>query len=122
MSQLERRRALIQMPIDERPWTHNAFARQIDRLSTALQDADAVLIGAGAELSTAAGLTYSGERFAKHFPDFSVKYGIRDMEVEQESEAAQKKRRTAQARKGRAGKAAPAGCPSPTGGHAFLNG
>lgn len=59
--------------------TNDSFAQQIDRLGAALQDADAVLIGAGAGLSTAAGLTYSGERFQKHFADFAAKYGIRDM-------------------------------------------
>ena len=59
--------------------TNDSFAQQIDRLGAALQDADAVLIGAGAGLSTAAGLTYAGERFQKHFADFAAKYGIRDM-------------------------------------------
>ena len=59
--------------------SNDPLARQIDRLGTALQDADAVLIGAGAGLSTSAGLTYSGERFQKHFADFAAKYGIRDM-------------------------------------------
>lgn len=44
-----------------------------------MEDADAVLIGAGAGLSTAAGLTYSGERFEKYFSDFKEKYGIQDM-------------------------------------------
>lgn len=52
---------------------------KIDRLRNELRDADAVLIGAGAGLSTAAGLTYSGERFRKYFSDFADKYGIRDM-------------------------------------------
>lgn len=37
------------------------------------------MIGAGAGLSTAAGLTYSGERFQKTFSDFAQKYGIKDM-------------------------------------------
>lgn len=55
------------------------MARRIDRLGEALRDADAVFIGAGAGLSTAAGLTYSGERFYRHFADFAEKYGIRDM-------------------------------------------
>lgn len=41
--------------------------------------ADAILIGAGAGLSTSAGLTYSGERFTKTFGDFQAKYGIQDM-------------------------------------------
>lgn len=60
-------------------FTNDSFAQQIERLGKALQDADAVLIGAGAGLSAAAGLTYSGERFQKHFADFAAKYGIRDM-------------------------------------------
>lgn len=38
-----------------------------------------MVIGAGAGLSTSAGLTYAGERFEKHFGDFIEKYGIRDM-------------------------------------------
>lgn len=52
---------------------------QIERLKQALEKADAVLIGAGAGLSTSAGLTYSGERFERYFSDFHQKYGITDM-------------------------------------------
>ena len=44
-----------------------------------LEDADAVVIGAGSGLSTSAGLTYSGERFEKYFSDFIQKYNIPDM-------------------------------------------
>ncbi len=55
------------------------FSQQIERLQTWLADADAMVVGAGAGLSTAAGLTYSGERFEKNFSDFARKYGIRDM-------------------------------------------
>lgn len=51
----------------------------IERLREALDTADAVLIGAGAGLSTSAGLTYSGERFERYFSDFYQKYGICDM-------------------------------------------
>ena len=54
-------------------------AEQIRRLRTALADADAIVIGAGAGLSTSAGLTYSGERFERYFHDFAAKYGIQDM-------------------------------------------
>ena len=39
---------------------------RIQRLKTALQDADAVIIGAGAGLSAAAGYTYAGARFERH--------------------------------------------------------
>ena len=42
-------------------------------------EADYILIGAGAVLSTAAGLTYDGERFKKNFPKFIEKYGMKDM-------------------------------------------
>ncbi len=52
---------------------------EIARLSEAIERADAVVVGAGAGLSTAAGLTYSGERFERLFGDFIGKYGIRDM-------------------------------------------
>ena len=44
-----------------------------------MASADAILIGAGAGMSASAGLTYSGERFEKHFADFHQKYGITDM-------------------------------------------
>lgn len=51
----------------------------IEKLHEALQEADAVVIGAGAGLSTSAGFTYSGERFEKYFRDFEEKYGYHDM-------------------------------------------
>lgn len=49
------------------------------RAKQALEQADAVLVGAGSGLSTSAGLTYSGARFQEHFGDFIRKYGIRDL-------------------------------------------
>ena len=51
----------------------------IARLKDEIKTADAVVIGAGAGLSTAAGFSYAGERFEKWFFDFSRTYGIRDM-------------------------------------------
>ena len=51
----------------------------IARLREELKTADAIVIGAGAGLSTAAGLTYSGERFEKVFFDFIERFGITDM-------------------------------------------
>lgn len=51
----------------------------MEKLRTELEQADAVLIGAGSGLSTSAGFTYGGERFEKYFKDFAEKYGIRDM-------------------------------------------
>ena len=55
------------------------FSDEIKRLRTALEEADAVVIGAGAGLSTSAGFTYSGERFEKYFSEFGKKYGFQDM-------------------------------------------
>lgn len=56
-----------------------AFSKQIDKLQVALDASDAVVIGAGAGLSTAAGYTYSGERFDELFGDFAARYGFADM-------------------------------------------
>ncbi|MBR5040768.1 MAG: Sir2 silent information regulator family NAD-dependent deacetylase [Clostridiales bacterium] len=55
------------------------YSDKIKRLKEAIQDADAIVIGAGAGLSTSAGFTYSGERFEKYFSDFGKKYGFTDM-------------------------------------------
>lgn len=52
---------------------------QIDRLKNEIKIADAILVGAGAGLSTSAGLTYSGERFERYFFDFARKYNIKDI-------------------------------------------
>ena len=49
------------------------------RLAQEIEAADAVLVGAGAGLSTAAGFTYGGERFRANFADFEAKYGFHDM-------------------------------------------
>ena len=51
----------------------------LDRLKNEIETADAIVIGAGAGLSTAAGFTYSGERFEKYFFDFAELFGIRDI-------------------------------------------
>lgn len=53
--------------------------KQIERLKSALDAADAVVVGAGAGLSTSAGFVYAGERFQEHFADFERKYGFHDM-------------------------------------------
>ena len=63
-------------------WTTSSTkscSEQLERLQTALQDCDSVVIGAGAGLSTSAGFVYTGERFEKYFSDFAAKYGIPDM-------------------------------------------
>ena len=55
------------------------FSAQVDKLRAALATADAVVVGAGAGLSTAAGYTYSGPRFSRLFGDFAARYGFSDM-------------------------------------------
>ena len=55
------------------------FSAQIEQLKQALDQADAVVVGAGAGLSISAGFTYSGARFAQYFSDFAAKYGFSDM-------------------------------------------
>ena len=56
-----------------------SYWKKIEKLKNALQTADAVVIGAGAGLSTSAGFVYKGERFREHFADFEEKYGFHDM-------------------------------------------
>lgn len=51
----------------------------IQKLHQAILSSDAIVVGAGAGLSTSAGFTYSGERFQQHFADFIGKYGFTDM-------------------------------------------
>ena len=51
----------------------------VSRLKQALAQAEAVVIGAGAGLSTSAGFVYSGERFERYFADFGRLYGFVDM-------------------------------------------
>lgn len=54
-------------------------AQNLRRLREEIASADAIVIGAGAGLSTSAGLTYGGERFYRYFADFAAAYGIQDV-------------------------------------------
>ena len=56
-----------------------SFSDNVAKLKEKIETADAVVIGAGAGLSTSAGFTYDGERFRKYFADFEAKYGFHDM-------------------------------------------
>ena len=62
-------------------WTKRSTpdCSQTDKLKQALAEADAVVIGAGAGLSTSAGFVYDGERFRTYFADFAAKYRFTDM-------------------------------------------
>lgn len=55
------------------------FSEQIERLKTAIDKADCIIVGAGAGLSASAGFEYGGERFRKYFADFEEKYKFHDM-------------------------------------------
>lgn len=57
----------------------SAVQKEVKQLMHTLADADAVVVGVGAGLSAAAGLTYDGPRFETYFADFIEKYGVRDM-------------------------------------------
>ena len=61
--------------------TAETFFRKetLEKLKTAWDRADAVVIGAGAGLSTSAGFTYSGERFERYFFDFKAAFGISEL-------------------------------------------
>jgi NAD-dependent SIR2 family protein deacetylase len=56
-----------------------SYSDKLERIRTALNEADAVIIGTGSGLSTSAGFTYSGERFRQYFSDFEAKYDFHDM-------------------------------------------
>jgi NAD-dependent SIR2 family protein deacetylase len=59
--------------------SNGSTPEKIEKLRNALEGAEAVVIGAGAGLSTSAGFIYTGERFQKYFGDFGEKYHFEDM-------------------------------------------
>ncbi len=56
-----------------------SISDKISQIKEKIAEADAIIIGAGAGLSTSAGFTYSRERFEKYFSDFRRKYNFSDM-------------------------------------------
>lgn len=52
---------------------------KIEQLKEKIEEADTIIIGPGAGLSTSAEFTYTGDRFTKYFSDFQKKYGFQDM-------------------------------------------
>ncbi len=64
---------------DHTPASLESLDRRIEKLSRLLREADHVLIGAGAGLSAAAGLVYSGEAFEREFAPWIERYGITDL-------------------------------------------
>lgn len=57
----------------------NDFNERVALAKLKLSQAKAVVIGAGAGLSAAAGLDYSGDEFKKEFSDYIRKYGFPDL-------------------------------------------
>lgn len=55
------------------------YSAKINAIKDLLANAEAVVVGAGAGLSTSAGFTYSGRRFHENFHDFKAKYNFHDM-------------------------------------------
>ncbi|MFH6636001.1 Sir2 silent information regulator family NAD-dependent deacetylase [Streptococcus suis] len=53
--------------------------RKMTQAKKLIAEADAIVIGAGSGLSSAAGLTYSGQRFEENFAPFIKEYGLTDM-------------------------------------------
>ena len=55
------------------------FVKRLDKAKKAIDEANYIVIGAGAGLSAAAGIEYSGKRFTDNFKDFIEKYSMTDM-------------------------------------------
>lgn len=55
------------------------YDQRVERAGKAIHEADYLLIGAGAGLSSAAGLEYIGKRFEDNFQPFILKYKFRDL-------------------------------------------
>lgn len=51
----------------------------LNKIKKLIDESDYILIGAGAGLSTSAGIEYSGKRFYDNFKDFIEKYNFTDM-------------------------------------------
>lgn len=66
-------------PAEDYIFQKTPYEEQIASALRAINEAEYILIGAGAGLSAAAGLTYGGKRFEDNFPEFIEKYGMTDM-------------------------------------------
>ena len=66
-------------PAGDYVFQNASYEEQIKRAAEWIKGADAVMIGAGAGASTAAGIRYSGKRFTDNFSEFIDKYGSQYM-------------------------------------------
>ncbi|MDE6296739.1 MAG: Sir2 silent information regulator family NAD-dependent deacetylase, partial [Muribaculaceae bacterium] len=53
--------------------------QRIEDAKAKIRDAEAILIGGGAGLSAASGISYSGPEFRREFADYISKYGFQDL-------------------------------------------
>ncbi len=72
---VEWRKFLCSAPANDYIFQQESYGEQIKRASEFLKNADAIIIGAGAGSSTAAGIQYGGKRFKDNFSEFIEKYG-----------------------------------------------
>lgn len=66
-------------PSEDYIFQDTPYEEQIKQAAKAMKAAEYILIGAGAGLSAAAGMTYGGKRFTDNFSEFIEKYGMTDM-------------------------------------------
>lgn len=59
--------------------TTGNYENELKKLRLSFEKSDAIIIGAGSDLSASAGYDFAGERLKKHFGDFVHKYGMTDM-------------------------------------------
>lgn len=69
------REFLCSTPANDYVFQKYIYGDQISRSAKLIKNADAVIIGAGAGASTAAGIRYGGKRFTDNFAEFIEKYG-----------------------------------------------
>lgn len=55
-------------------YQEDSYEEKIKKASFFIENSDAIIIGAGAGLSTASGLTYTGKRFEDNFSEYINKY------------------------------------------------
>lgn len=66
---------LNEMPTSDYIFQDIPYKEQIKHATALIKESEYILIGAGAGISTAAGLTYNGKRFTDNFSEFIKKYG-----------------------------------------------
>ena len=64
--------------MDRAPVLDAAASARVDRLAALLDEADAIIVGAGAGLSIADGDAHAGPVFAERFAEFIARYGFTD--------------------------------------------